>query len=184
MELAMMPLVRRRGPRPRPTVFVLATLTLLFAAATQAQTIQLSPAQQQMLEQLPPAQRQQAMDAIRQFESQQAEGEQQTINESLEQAAPTIDSTDLDELLESDEKTAQGRSRLVVNFTPIEMLTASERLELDEDPLLQKLIGSHLFVLDRSGVLSLQGLQLIPLLGLNEDDINRRLAAEPFLSFF
>ncbi len=49
---------------------------------------------------------------------------------------------------------------------------------------MQKLIGSHLFVLDDSGVLSLQGLEVIPLLGLSEADINRRLMAEPFLSSF
>jgi hypothetical protein len=53
----------------------------------QAQSIQLSPEQELMLNQLPPAQRQQAMDAMRQLETQQSSGVQQTINEPIEQPA-------------------------------------------------------------------------------------------------
>ena len=39
-------------------------------------------------------------------------------------------------------------------------------------------------MLDDAGVLSLQGLELIPLLGLDEEDIKRRLEAESYLSVF
>ena len=158
--------------------------SLFLALPVVAQSISLSPQQQAMLNQLPPAQRQQALDAIRQLESQQAEGGQQTINEPIDQSASMPGAETIDQILAPEEVTADARSRLVVNFTPVESLTAQERRDLADDPVLQKLIGSHLFVLDDSGVLSLQGLDLIPLLGLNEDDINRRLAAEPFLSFF
>jgi polysaccharide export outer membrane protein len=166
-------------------VRVSATICLLVLGGTAfAQSIQLSPAQQQMLNQLPPAQRQQAMDAISQLNSQQSTSNQQTINEPIEQSASTIGSVDIDQILASAKVTAQARSRLVVNFNPIDSLTSTQRQDLSEDLVLQKLIGSHLFVLDDSGVLSLQGLELIPLLGLTEDDINRRLAAEPFLSLF
>jgi len=169
---------------PRPICAVLAIFFMLSALAAQAQNIQLSPAQQQMLNQLPPAQRQQAMDAISQLNSQQSTSDQQTINEPIEQSESTIGSVDIDQILASAKVTAEARSRVVVNFTPIETLTAIQLRELDEDPVLQKLVGSHLFVLDDSGILSLQGLEIIPLLGLTEDDINRRLAAEPFLSVF
>ena len=55
---------------------ILASIFLLLGSAAIAQGIQLSPAQQQMLNQLPPAQRQQAMDAMRQLQSQQSTGDQ------------------------------------------------------------------------------------------------------------
>ena len=123
------------------------------------------------------------MDAMRQLESQQTAGSQQSINEPIQQ--PNSISTDnIDDILASLEATAQSRSRLVVNFAPVETLTPQQLRVLDEDAVLQKLIGSHLFVLDDSGVLSLQGLEVIPLLGLSEADINRRLMAEPSLSIF
>ena len=171
-------------PWPRH-VRVLVTICLLVLGGTAfAQNVQLSPAQQQMLNQLPSAQRQQAMDAIRQLNSQQSTGNQQTINEPIDQSTSTIAAADIDEILASVDVTAEARSRLVVNFTPIGTLTAVQKRELAEDAVLQKLVGSHLFILDNSGVLSLQGLELIPLLGLTETDINRRLAAEPSLSLF
>ena len=156
---------------------------LMFAASIHAQTIQLSPAQQQMLNQLPPAQRQQAMDAISQLESQAAAGSQQSINEPIQQAIP-ISTDSIDSVLTSIEPTARSRSRLVINFSPHSSLNTADRRKLANDPALQKLVGSHLFVLDESGVLSLQGLELVPLLGLTKSDIDRRLAAEPHLSLF
>ena len=166
-------------------VRVLATICLLvLGGAAFAQSIQLSPAQQQMLNQLPPAQRQQALDAINELNSQQSTDTQQTINEPIDQSTSTIGSADIDGILASADVTAEARSRLVVNFTPIETLTAVQQSELAEDAVWRKLVGSHLFILDNSGVLSLQGLELIPLLGLTEVDINRRLAAEPALSLF
>jgi polysaccharide export outer membrane protein len=175
---------RRSHPGSR---YVLAAIAICIVSVTStsslAQTFQLSPAQQQMLNQLPPAQREQAMDAMRQLESQQMAGSQQSINEPIQQ--PNSISTDnVDDILTSVEATAQSRSRLVINFTPVETLTTQQLSALNGDTVLQKLIGSHLFVLDDSGVLSLQDLEVIPLLGLSEADINRRLMAEPFLSSF
>jgi len=148
-----------------------AVMIPLLCSAAMAQSIQLSPTQQQMLDQLPPAQRQQAMDAMRQLEGQQSTVTQQSINEPV--SIPVQETTPVSSDVDS---TAEPRSRVVINFTPIE--------PLDDDPILQKLSGSHLFVLDDSGVLSLQGIEVIPLLGLSEADINRRLRAEPYLSVF
>ena len=175
---------RRSHPGSR---YVLAAIAICIVSVTStsslAQTIQLSTTQQQMLNQLPPAQREQAMDAMRQLESQQTAGSQQSINEPIQQ--PNSISTDnVDDILTSVEATAQSRSRLVINFTPVGTLTTQQLSALNGDTVLQKLIGSHLFVLDDSGVLSLQDLEVIPLLGLSEADINRRLMAEPFLSSF
>jgi len=175
---------RRSHPGSR---YVLAAIAICIVSVTStsslAQTFQLSPAQQQMLNQLPPAQREQAMDAMRQLQSQQTAGSQQSINEPIQQSN-SISTDNVDDILTSVEATAQSRSRLVINFTPVETLTTQQLRTLTEDTVLQKLIGSHLFVLDDSGVLSLQGLEVIPLLGLSEADINRRLMAEPFLSSF
>lgn len=159
-------------------------VALLASSLSFAQDIQLSPAQQQMLNQLPPAQRQQAMDAMRQLQAQQSTDTQQSINEPIDLSASTDSTSDIDQILSSAEMTAQSRSRLVINFTPRESLTNVQSRQLADDLVLSKLVGSQLFVLDESGILSLQGLELIPLLGLSEIDINRRLAAEPFLSFF
>ena len=59
-----------------------------------------------------------------------------------------------------------------------------ERESLKADRALEQLIGSQLFMLDDTGVLVLEGIDNIPLLGLNEVDIERRLNATPDLSFF
>jgi polysaccharide biosynthesis/export protein len=175
---------RRSHPGSR---YVLAAIAICIVSMTStsslAQTFQLSPAQQQMLDQLPSAQRKQAMDAMRQLQSQQTAGSQRSINEPIQQP-DSISTDNIDDILASMEATAQSRSRLVINFTPIATLTTQQLNTLTGDAVLQKLIGSHLFVLDDSGVLSLQGLEVIPLLGLSETDINRRLMAEPSLSIF
>ncbi|MDH3578250.1 MAG: SLBB domain-containing protein [Gammaproteobacteria bacterium] len=161
-----------------------AILLVLVTSVTFAQGIQLSAEQQQMLNQLPPAQRQQAVDAIRQLQSQQASSTQQSINEPLVSAGSPPAADSIDQILSDLEPRAEGRSRLVLNFTPSKSLSAAQRRSLAQDAALQDLTGSRLFILDDSGVLTLPGLEPIPLLGLNEADINRRLGAEPYLSVF
>ena len=133
-----------------------------------------------MLNQLPPAQRQQAMDALRQLNSQQQAPTQQTINETLSAATVPSETTEDDVA----ERMAEARSRLVLRFDPREDLTEPEVLALEEDPVTQKLLGNHVFVLDENGILLLQGLEVIPLMGLDEEEIERRLEAEPYLSQF
>ena len=162
------------------TAIVLVTLSL----SVFGQGVQLSPEQQQMLDSLPASQRQQAMDAIRQLESQQAQGSKRSINEPVTRGTSTQATDEVDQSLGLMAATAKPRSRIVVNFSPLVSLSIEERRTLSRDPVLDKLTGSHLFVLDDSGILSLQGLELIPLLGLSEADINRRLKAEPSLSVF
>ncbi|MCH9005214.1 MAG: SLBB domain-containing protein [Proteobacteria bacterium] len=163
---------------------ILVTALLLATATVFAQNIQLSPAQQQMLSQLPLAQRQQAMDALRQLQSQQPASGQQSINEPVSRLSPSLPDAAIEQIILNVEPRAESRSRLVLNFELSESIPSAQRRELERDVALQKLIGSHLFVLDDSGVLSLQGLEPIPLLGLNEADINKRLEAEPYLSVF
>jgi len=163
----------------KAVILLVMTTSFVFA-----QGVELSSEQQQLLSQLPPAQRQQAMDAIRRLQVQQPTSGQQSVNEPLSQAMSSgVEGLD-DQSSPDDEPTAQPRAQLILNFSPSSSLTHEQRLDLVEDVVLQKLIGSHLFVLDDSGVLSLQGLELIPLLGLSEADIGRRLQAEPYLSLF
>ena len=137
-----------------------------------------------MLNQLPPEQRQQVIRQIQQFHRQQPSTGQQTLNEPL--TDPQLDPSPaaIDQLLLDAQPRARARSRLVIAFQPVESLSAAELRKLESDAVLEQLIGSHVFVLDESGVLSIQGLELIPLLGLNEEDIGRRLEAEPYLSVF
>lgn len=159
----------------------------LFCSFTAAgQSIRLTPEQQQLLNSLPPAQRQQAMEAIRQFEQQQA-GALSTLRESgreEEEAAPNPPGLFEDFEEEEEELRADSGSRLVINFTLKEDLTPQEVAEVENDPVLDRLKGSHIFILDDEGVLTLQGLEVIPLLGLTEEDVESRLGAEPYLANF
>ncbi len=164
--------------------FVTLAFALMVPLATMAQGIQLTAEQQRMLDQLPPAQKQQALNAIRQMQAGQSSLPAQTLNEPVAETAAPAGAADIDALLASLEITAQARSRVVINFAPRGSLSSAESRILNTDPALQQLLGSHLFVLDDNGVLSLQGLEQIPLLGLSESDINRRLQAEPNLSLF
>ena len=159
-------------------------VVMLIPVAAIAQGVQLTAEQQRMLDMLPPAQQQQALNAIRQLQAGQTTEPAQSLNEPVTESAPGTTSADIGALLSSLEITAQPRSRIVINFSPAGNLTATESRTLDSEPVLQKLLGSHLFVLDDNGVLSLQGLEQIPLLGLTESDINRRLQAEPYLRLF
>ena len=163
------------------TIRLAAALILaLTASLSFAQGVQLSAEQQQMLNQLPPAQRQQAMDAIRQMQSGQTQVSRQPIRET----AATPISPAIGAEPEAEELRAGANSRLVINFTPKESLTAIEKEELQKDPVLSRLNGSRTFELDDNGVLSLLGVQSVPLLGLSEGDSERRLGAEPLLSRF
>jgi protein involved in polysaccharide export with SLBB domain len=157
-----------------------AAALLLLSAGALAQNVQLSAEQQLMLNQLPPEQRQQAMDALRQLNSQQQQSPQ-SINETISEFIELEEQGDLEA---PEEPRAEARSRLVIGFELPEDMPNVEKRELEEDPVMQRLIGSHLFILDDDGILSLDGLASIPLLGLTEEDIQRRLEAETYLSKF
>jgi protein involved in polysaccharide export with SLBB domain len=155
----------------------LAFLILLGSVAF-AQSVQLSPEQQLMLNQLPPDQRARAMEALRQLDSPD-QASRQSINETIsEYVVPEPEAI----AALAEEMRAEARSRMVIEFSFKENVPAAERRRLGRDSIIQRLLGSRLFVLDESGVLELQGLNPIQLLGLTEEDIERRLEAEPHLS--
>ncbi len=157
-----------------------AVCLTLVAIVSFAQGIQLSAEQQQMLNQLPPAQRQQAMNALRQAQSGQAQTQSQPLREAVDVPISPAVGTES----EAEGLRAGANSRLVINFMPRESLSPSELEDLRKDPILSRLSGSGTFELDSNGVLSLLGVQSVPLLGLTESDIGRRLGAEPLLSRF
>jgi protein involved in polysaccharide export with SLBB domain len=159
---------------------VRAAVLLLLSVSALAQNIQLSPEQLMMLNQLPPEQRQEAMEALRGLPSQQQQS-QQSINEAISEFTG-LEVEDAEQ--ETEEVRAEARSRLVIGFDLPEEMSAAEKTEVEEDPIMQRLIGSRLFILDDNGILSLEGLASIPLLGLTEEDIQRRLEAETYLSKF
>lgn len=167
---------------------LLPALLLLISTGVEAQQgTQLTPQQRQMLNALPPAERQRALDALRQMSNERTGAGQSSINESAEPegdesrpgTAREQGGLDDDDVLRAD-----AGGSLVITFTPKAFLTPEERTAVTEDPVLKRLSGSGAYTLDDSGVLSLQGLEFVPLLGLTEPDIERRLEAEPFLRNF
>ncbi|MEL7185635.1 MAG: SLBB domain-containing protein [Pseudomonadota bacterium] len=154
------------------------------AGPIAAQSVQLSPAQQQMLNSLPPAQRQQALAALRQMQSQQAQPESSSLNEPISQPLPAESSSQIDTLLATFEARAQSRSRVVLSLNVREDLTPAQKRELARDVVVSELAGNNLFILDESGVLDLRGIASIPLLGLTESEIESRLSAEPYLGAY
>ena len=98
----------------RQIIFLLALTT----TAVFAQSIQLSPEQQQMLNLLPPAQRQQAMDALREIQTKETTTGQQSINEPVSQVNPLSPDSLIEQSNFDAEPRAEARSRLVITFTP------------------------------------------------------------------
>jgi protein involved in polysaccharide export with SLBB domain len=163
----------------------LSAFLLLAALSVYAQSIKLTPEQQAMLDQLPPAQRQQALEAIRQFERKNAgDSSASSITEELELPATSLEAPEAEFPLIQEELKAEGGSRLVITLTPREDLNSREVRELESDPALELVTGSNYYELDESGVLVMPGLPTIPLLGLTEESIQERLTAEPALSVF
>jgi protein involved in polysaccharide export with SLBB domain len=165
-------------------IFVLVILGIGLDALAQ---IQLTPAQQQMLNSLPPAQRQQAMEAIEQLNAQGVDGlgdTQSTIRETDETTDLLLEDPLDFEFDEFEEPRAAQGSELVITLTPQEALSPEELIRVDNDPLLSRLSGSGVYTLDQTGTLTLPGLDRVVLLGLNEEDIERRLGAESLLDVF
>ena len=174
-----------RFVRANLTAMAVATLMVLVFGTSSAfaQAAQLTPQQQALLDQLPPDQRRQALQAIQQYQDSQVQTVGEPVRELEEFGVPDLPISPPAET-EADELRAGANSRLVISFMPRETLAPNELEQIAEDPVLSRLRGNRVFVLDDTGVLSLLGIQLVPLLGLTESDIERRLEAEPLLAPF
>ena len=171
--------------RPLVHLFVVAIGAYVFSGMAFAQG-QPTAEQMRMINQLPPAQRQQAIDALSQMQSQGATpGGTSSTSEELTPLLSAEEMAD-DEagLGEGERRKAESRSRIIIDLIPLETLLPQEMIELEEDPVLARISGTHYYELDEFGVLELPGLQKIPLLGLSDETITRRLSAEPDLRFF
>jgi len=172
---------------------VFRALAYLFIAVTGACMIsglafaqaQLTPEQMRAINQLPPAQRQQAMGVLRQLQSKrESSSEVSSTSEKLTRPLRPEDLTDDTGLDVAASRRAEGRSRLIIDLIPLETLLPEDVVELKEDPVLTRITGTHYYELDEFGVLELPGLEKIPLLGLSDGTITRRLSAETDLRFF
>lgn len=167
---------------------IATSLTLLFVLIASAPTLAQQPSANQMriINQLPPAQRQQAMDALREVQSQQQSARVSSpLSEELSRRRPLDAEGDAKEQeLPDDERRAKGGSSLIITMTPSLNLSRHELSELENDAALRAMQGSRFYELDDSGVLHLPGLNNIPLRGLEADAIVERLSAEPDLGLF
>ncbi len=162
----------------------MAAILVCVTGLSLAQSIQLSPEQQAMLDQLPPAQRQQALDALEQLQKQAAQPEAPQVADDTT-PIPGLEEDPLAMLQpEVEEPGAEGGSRLVIEFEPRFDLQREEKKAIEEDPALRRIVGSQYFELDDRGVLSIPGLPEIPLRGLTQEAIEARLGAEPALKSF
>ena len=163
-------------------VFLVAVQAALFAVGASAQSIQLTPQQEQMINQLPAAQREQA---LRQIELLQRQGGDGSELSSLSELPPEL-LTPAGPVPEEvpEELRAERSSRLVVTLDLKEDLDNRQKREFERDEALRRIEGSRYYELDDAGVLNLPGLPSIPLLGLTAEQIVQRLGAEPALSVF
>jgi len=152
---------------------------------TFSQSISLTPQQEAMLNQLPPEQRQEAMRTIEQLRQQRNDSVPlSSLTEELSTNGQDEDSFLLDEDSDLGPVRAESGSSLIVTLIPkIELSRESSEILLT-DIALQRVQGSHVYVLDANGVLKLPGLSGIPVLGLESDQIQARVAAEPALNVF
>ena len=168
----------------RSQYIVAIIIACIISLTSNAQTSNLPPEAQQVLNSLPPMQRQLAINKINEYEK-----ENRNSRQSTEEGVQVIEDNfyESDELYDESynlERKVEPKSRLIINFQPSDLASNQDLLKIKEDLFLEKLIGSHYLTLDDFGVLFLEGLEGIPLLGLTEDDISLRLMAEPALSLF
>lgn len=152
----------------------LALLAFSVAASAPAQT----PEQLQMLQTLPADQQQAVLEEIRR---------RQAGGGSTDLAAPefpdlTRPASDAEEVL-PETPSVTGSDTLVITFDATE-LEANELLELEQDAAVAALQGTRTWELSAAGELVLPGVATIPLAGLEAEDIELRLAAEPALAPF
>lgn len=168
-------------------ILLAALLIVSWSEDTSAQSVQPSAEQMRMINQLPPVQRQKALDALRQFESQQkAQSNQDDSASGRQNASRSVSKSQTDAQLGSDLESLRVKagSSLVITLTPKIDLTDRQLKGIDEDPALSRIVGSHYFELNESGVLVLPGLGDITLLGLTVEEIVERLGAEQALAPF
>lgn len=167
----------------RVALAITALVLVLLCGSAYSQDVQLTAEQRRMLDQLPPAQREQALRAIRDMQANRGEagGQQSSLAEELS-TPPGQD--EAGEAATGVALVAEPRSRLIVNLAPRGGAAGSERGRIESDPVLREIQGSHYYVLDDNGELTIPGLSPVALLGLTAEQIETRLGAVPRLRPF
>ncbi len=150
-----------------------------------AQSIQLSPEQQRMLNQLPPAQRQQAMQALRGAQSPAARQPFSSLNEESGQRDPqSAPDAEFQEGEVEEGFRAEAGSTLVIQFQMPARPPPGLETQIAEDRALAELEGSGVYRVGEAGQLELPGVAVVPVRGLTAAEIELRLGAERALRPF
>ncbi len=168
----------------RSQCIIAVIIACIISPNSNAQTSNIPPEAQQILNSLPPMQRQLATNKINEFQKENRNSNQPTKEEVQVTEDVFFESNGLYKEFHDLEPQVEPKSRLIINFQPLDSISNQDLLLIEKDLFLKKLIGSHYLILDDFGVLFLEGLEGIPLLGLTENDISLRLMAEPALSLF
>ena len=132
------------------TLSLTSILLALAPAAVPAQSIQLTPEQQQMLNQLPPAQRAEALRQIEQLQRGAARdgSDLSTLTDDLTPLLEGEGTLGPPPEEEQEELRAEPNSRLIVTLELKEELERSQLREFREDAALQRVEGSRYYELD------------------------------------
>jgi len=131
-------------------VIVLLATALLTCTVGLTAMAQVQPTAEQMrlINQLPSAQRQQALQALKEAQGQGTStdtGQPRSINEPLGESATSELAEWGSEIDQTEVPKVEGRSRLVITFTPKSGLSDADLDELASDPVLSRLSGSQFF---------------------------------------
>ena len=175
-------------PAPVARVFGLCLAFLVIAGlplSAGAQSTQLTPQQQALLNQLPPAQRQEALRLLAQMQREESQAApRDSLSEDTLSPQTTTDGMLNEAIRAASPPKASINSTVIVRLTPRDELSALDVRRLRADPALAGVEGSHHYEIDAQGNLVLPGLGSVRLLGLTESQIQERLSAEPTLRDF
>jgi len=170
-----------------PVLIALMLATMTVAGAQQSSEppagVTLTAEQRRLFEQLPPSQREALLRAIRKAAAEKSEDEEPEFPDLVEFPDREEDELGLEDEIPL-EKVIEGGETLVVELTFKLELQPDEIETALQDPDLRAVIGSQYYQLDSDGLLELPGLARVPLAGLTEEEIAKRLGAEPDLELF
>jgi len=166
------------------------SLVLLFAFCLQsggifAQTA-ITPEMMRAYQNLTPSQRAQALQMLQGggAGSAMGAGDVQETNSGGSPELAGLDFAAIEEAAQSDQEVLriEGNDTIVVAVSLKEDAEPEIARQLMADINRSRIIGNHLFKLDKRGVLELPGIASIPLAGLTAEEVAIRLGSEPLLA--
>jgi len=167
------------------TALILLLALNLQCAVSFAQTA-VTPEMMRAYQNLTPAQRAQALEMLQGDSAGMSAGPSAQVPEAggkLGLAGFDLAAIEgLAEEIDSDVLRIQGNDTIVVEVTLKGGEESAELRQLMADINRSRIIGSHVFKLDKRGVLELPGIASIPLAGLTAEEVAIRLGSEPLLA--